>query len=102
MKHTKEPWVMRLHEKGIAICDTHGNAIADMHFSFSDEETEYCANRIVDCVNACVGLTDKALKANVVRISIEHMIDENRRILLDPPEKKDMTFMGVKMWDVEL
>lgn len=53
--------------------------------------------RILLCLQKCDNLTDEALDANVIAVAIERMIQENER-LGNRVDKKDMTFMGRKLW----
>lgn len=64
MKHTKEPWTY--NERTDRLIDAHGNNIAVMFYSVSDDETLANAQRIVACVNACAGITNEALDAGIV------------------------------------
>jgi hypothetical protein len=65
MSHTKEPWACRVSPKkgrGAEIISSTGHAIGqgdhDGNVFFEEED----ARRIVDCVNACAGISDVVLK----------------------------------------
>lgn len=96
MKHTKEPWVAEKTFQGrdSSISDRRGNTIAIAYQNKNIDGDDLAnAKRIVACVNACEGITNEALEADVVACAIDNLSNSL------PDGEEQFYFGDVKVWE---
>ena len=91
MKHTKEPWVVVLNRGTKIASDVEDGYIVETK---RDDIDVVNACRIVACVNACAGITNKALEAGIVLDSVRL-----HEAILDQQPSSFFNEYGVKVWE---
>jgi len=51
------------------------------------------------CVKACEGITTEALKAGIVKFTIDEAFKEMNRRITQELKQEDSTFLGIKIWE---
>jgi len=62
-------------------------------------ENQELTERAEVCLKACEGITTEALKAGVVKFTIEEEFKEMNRRITQELKQEDYTFLGIKIWE---
>ncbi len=91
MNHTKEPWRVHLLDRRTMIAsDVDNGYLAETRHIHSGDIEQANAQRIVDCVNACAGITSEALQAGYIKHLVEW--DKVNHDCLDKVDSKETPF----------